>query len=54
MLLQQRAYAQLTGNGKLADKDRTSVASQLDEMKKAARGKIVLIVLVRSIIKPTE
>ena len=44
MLLQQRAYAQLTGNGKISDKDKTSVDSQLDEMKKAAEGKVVLMV----------
>ena len=44
LLLQQRAYAQLTGNGKISDKDKTSVESQLDEMKKAAEGKVVLIV----------
>ena len=44
MLLQQRAYSQLTGNGKISDKDKTSVDSQLDEMKKAAEGKVVLVV----------
>ena len=44
MLLQQRAYNQLTGNGKLSDKDKTSVESQLDEMQKVAKGKVVLII----------
>ena len=47
MLLQQRAYAQLTGNESIPEKYTRSVESQLDEMKKAARGKIVLIVLVQ-------
>jgi hypothetical protein len=46
MLLQNKAYEQLTDNKKIADKNKTSVDSQLREMKKAARGKIVLIVLV--------
>ena len=48
MLLQNKAYEQLTDNKKIADKNKTSVDSQLHEMKKAARGKIVLIVLVRT------
>jgi hypothetical protein len=46
ILLQQRCYAQLTGNQKISDKHKTSVVSQLDELKKAAKGKVVLIVLV--------
>ena len=44
MILQQRAYSQLTGNEKISDKYKTSVDSQLNEMKKAARGKVVLII----------
>ena len=48
MLLQQRAYAQLTGNESIPDKYKRSFESQLDEMKKVAKGKIVLMVLVRT------
>lgn len=45
MLLQQKAYSQLTGNKKIADKDTASMDSQLYELEKAAKGKIVLVVL---------
>ena len=48
MLLQQRAYAQLTGNQQISEACKVSIESQLDEMKKAAKGKIVLMVLVRT------
>ena len=44
MLLQQRAYSQLTGNEDIPEKYRRSVDSQLDEMKKAAEGKVVLMI----------
>ena len=44
MLLQCKAYEQLTGNEKISDKYKTSVNSQLIEMKKAAEGKVVLMV----------
>ena len=44
MLLQCNAYEQLTGNEKISDKYKTSVASQLNEMKKAGKGKVVLVV----------
>ena len=44
MRLQQRAYSQLTSNEDIPEKYRRSVDSQLDEMKKAARGKVVLMI----------
>ena len=44
MLLQCKAYEQLTGYEKISDKYKTSVDSQLNEMKKAARGKVVLMI----------
>jgi hypothetical protein len=48
MLLQNKAYEQLSNNESMPEKYRRSVDQQLHEMKKVAKGKIVLMVLVRT------
>jgi hypothetical protein len=52
MLLQQRAYAQLTSNKQIPEACTKSVDSQLDELRKAAKDKIVLLVLVSTTKHP--
>ena len=54
MLLQNRAFGQLTNNQKRLDQHKTSADSQLNELKKAARGKVVLMVLVRNTSNPNN
>ena len=48
MVLQNKAYEQLSNNESMPEKYRRSVDQQLHEMKKVAKGKIVLMVLVRT------
>ena len=43
--LQQRLYEQLTGEGSISAKLRTSTERQAEALKKAAAGKVVLVVL---------
>ena len=43
--LQQRLYEQLTGEGSISAKLRTSTERQAESLKKAAAGKVVLVVL---------
>ena len=43
--LQQRLYEQLTGEGSIPAKLRTSTDRQAEALKKAAVGKVVLVVL---------
>ena len=45
MILQQKAYSQLSGNEDIPEKYKRSADSQLNEMKKIAKGKVVLMIL---------
>lgn len=51
--LQQRLYEQLTGEGCIPAKFRTFTERQAEELKKAAAGNVVLVVLDGKLVYPT-